>query len=128
MAEDALPASGDCGTGDPGSGPVDQAASLEKFFDRLRVSNPYMGTTQFYSTGKSSIRLPAGTATIRVFKGPEYRVRVEKIGIPGGAMVEHQIGLTRWIDMPQKGWYSADDHLHIPRPTPESNPGLSKML
>src|SRR5581483_7645419 len=37
VAEDALPASGDCGMGDPGSGPVDQAASLEKFFDRVRV-------------------------------------------------------------------------------------------
>lgn len=128
VAEDALPASGDCGMSDPGSGPVDRAASLEKFFDRVRISNPYTGTTQFYSTGRSSIRLPAGAATIRVFKGPEYKVSVEKIEIPAGAMVEHQIGLTRWIDMPQKGWYSADDHLHIPRPTPESNPGLSKLL
>jgi|GEM_PF-1100203 len=128
VAEDALPASGDCGMGDPGSGPVDQAASLEKFFDRVRVSNPYTGTTQFYSTGKSSIRLPAGTTTIRVFKGAEYKVRVEKIEIPGGATVEHQIVLGRWINMPQQGWYSADDHLHIPRPSPESNAPLSKML
>ncbi|MEW6298099.1 MAG: hypothetical protein AB1671_10210, partial [Thermodesulfobacteriota bacterium] len=58
VAEDALPASGDCGMSDPGSGPVDRAASLEKFFDRVRISNPYTGTTQFYSTGRSSIRLP----------------------------------------------------------------------
>jgi hypothetical protein len=128
VAEDALPASGDCGMSDPGSGPVDRAASLEKFFDRVRVSNPYTRTTQFYSTGKSSIRLPAGTATIRVFKGPEYKVSVEKIKIPDGATVEHQIGLIRWINMPQQGWYSADDHLHIPRPSPESNAPLSKML
>jgi hypothetical protein len=128
VAEDALPASGDCGMGDPGSGPVDQAASLEKFFDRVRVSNPYTGTTQFYSTGTSSIRLPAGTATVKVFKGPEYKVHVEKIKISGDTTVEHQIGLTRWINMPQKGWYSADDHLHIPRPSPESNASLSKML
>jgi hypothetical protein len=128
VAEDALPASGDCGMGEPGSGPVDQAASLEKFFDRARLSNPYTGTTQFYSTGKSSIRLPVGTATVKVFKGPEYKVRVEKIEIPGGATVEHQIVLTRWINMPQQGWYSADDHLHIPRPSPESNAPLSKML
>jgi hypothetical protein len=128
LAEDALPASGDCGMDDPGSGPVDQAASLAKFFDRVRISNPYTGTKQFYSTGESSIRLPAGTATIRVFKGPEYKVRAEKIEIPRGATVEHQIVLTRWINMPTQGWYSADDHLHIPRPSPESNAPLSKML
>ncbi len=128
VAEDALPASGDCSMGDPGSGPVDQAASVEEFFDRFRVDNPYTGTSQFYSTGQSSVRLPAGTATIRVFKGPEYKVSAEKIEIADGATVEHTIGLTRWIDMPQKGWYSADDHLHIPRPSPESNAGVSKML
>lgn len=128
VAEDALPASGDCGMGDPGSGPVDQAASLEKFFDRVRISNPYTGTTQFYSTGKSSVRLPAGTATVKVIKGPEYKLGVAKIEIPGGTTVEHQVVLTRWINMPQEGWYSADDHLHIPRPSPESNAGLLKML
>jgi hypothetical protein len=128
VAEDSLPSSGDCGMGDPGSGPVDQAASLEKFFDRVGISNPYTGTTQFYSTGKSSIRLPAGTATIRVFKGPEYEVSVEKIEIPDGATVERQIALTRWINMAQQGWYSADDHLHIPRPSPEANAPLSRML
>ena len=128
VAADALPASGDCSMGDPGAGPVDQAASVEKFFDRVRVSNPYTGTTQFYSTGKSAIRLPAGTATVRVFKGFEYKVHREKIEIQGGTTIDHQISLARWIDMPQQGWYSADDHLHIPRPSPESNAPLSKML
>ena len=37
VAQDALPASGDCGMGDPGSGPVDQAASLAKFFASVEV-------------------------------------------------------------------------------------------
>ncbi len=40
VAQDALPASGDCSMGDPGSGPVDAAASVAKFFDRVAVSNP----------------------------------------------------------------------------------------
>jgi hypothetical protein len=128
VAEDALPASGDCGMGDPGSGPVDQAASLEKFFDRVRISNPYTGTTQFYSTGRSSIRLPAGSATVKVIKGPEYKVGLGEVEIPAGTTVEHRVVLTRWINMPQEGWYSADDHLHIPRPSPGSNAGLSRML
>ena len=128
VAEDALPASGDCSMGDPGSGPVDQAASVPAFFDRVRISNPYTDTTQFYSTGTSTVRLPAGAATIKVAKGFEYRVHVEKIEIPDGATIELPIALTRWTDMSQQGWYSADDHLHIPRPSPDSNPGLSKML
>jgi hypothetical protein len=128
VAEDALPAHGDCAMGDPGSGPVDRAASVAPFSDRVRLDNPYTSTPQFYSTGRSSIRLPEGVATIRVFKGPEYKVGVAKIEIADGATLEHRIDLTRWIDMPKKGWYSADDHLHIQRPTPESNLGVSKML
>ncbi len=128
VAQDALPASGDCSMGDPGSGPVDAAASVAKFFDRVAVSNPYTGTTQFYSTGRSSIRLPAGTTAIRVFKGPEYKVGVETLKIRKGATVKHTVALKRWVNMPQKGWYSADDHVHIPRPSPDSNAPLSKML
>ena len=30
--------------------------------------------------------------------------------------------------MPQRGWYSGDDHLHIARPTQDFNPIVSKMM
>ena len=36
--------------------------------------------------------------------------------------------LQRWVNMPQEGWFSADDHLHISRPLKELDPLLSKWM
>jgi hypothetical protein len=38
------------------------------------------------------------------------------------------VKLTRWIYMPEQGWYSADDHLHIARPIKELNAFISKWM
>ena len=126
VAEDALLFGGDCDMSDQGAGYSDLASTLESFTDRLE--NPYSTSTQFYSDGTSSVRLPEGPVTISVFKGPEYRVALAEIGITAGETVEHEIELKRWINMPDKGWYSADDHLHIPRPDPGLNPFILKMM
>ncbi len=128
VAEDALRYVGDCGMSDPGSGYVDQAAALARFSDRIPIDNPYTRSTQFYSAGKSTVRLPAGPATIKVYRGSEYKVSVTTVEIPEGDAVENELALLRWVDMPKMGWYSADDHLHIARPTPELNPTVSRMM
>ncbi len=126
VAEDALLVGGDCDMSDQGAGYVDLASTLAGFSDRL--DNPYTQSTQFYSNGKSSIPLPTGAATITVFKGPEYRVGSGTVEIKAAETVQHTIELTRWSNLPQNGWYSSDDHLHIPRPDPELNPYISKMM
>ena len=126
VASDALQVGGDCDMSDQGAGFVDLASTLAGFSDRIH--NPYAMSTQFYSGGSSSIQLPRGPATIKVFKGPEYKVPVETVEIPATGTVEQEIKLARWINMPQRGWYSADDHLHIPRPAIELNPYISKMM
>jgi hypothetical protein len=128
VARDALEYGADCSMSDPGSGFVDQAAALPSFSGRTRIENPYTMSTQFYSTGASSVALPSGPATIKVYKGPEHRVAVETVDIAAGATVEHRTRLARWSNMPASGWYSADDHLHIARPVPEVNAGLAKMM
>ena len=48
--------------------------------------------------------------------------------MPAGGTVELELSLRRWIDMSQKGWYSADDHLHIARPVPELNPYIARIM
>ena len=126
VAEDALLVGGDCDMSDQGAGYVDLRSTLAGFTDR--IDNPYAKSTQFYSDGKSSIRLPTGTATISIFKGPEFNVPVEKVDIQADKNVEHNIQLKRWINMPGNGWFSADDHLHIPRPVPDLNPYILKMM
>ena len=76
VAEDALLVGGDCDMSDQGAGYVDLRSTLAGFTDR--IDNPYAKSTQFYSDGKSSIRLPIGTATVSIFKGPEFNVPGEK--------------------------------------------------
>ncbi len=128
VAHDALRYAGDCGMSDPGSGFVDEAASLARFSDRLAIENPYTRSTQFYSGGTSSLRLPPGPTTITVYRGPEYKVGKAEVKIREGDSTHREITLTRWVDMPRTGWFSADDHLHIARPTPEMNAQVSRMM
>jgi hypothetical protein len=126
VAADALRVGGDCDMSDEGAGYRDLAITLASFSDR--IENPYTASTQFYSTGTSSVPLPKGAATVKVFKGPEYRVGVATIDITASEKVEYTIFLTRWTNMPERGWYSADDHLHVPRPSAELNPAISQMM
>jgi hypothetical protein len=126
VASDALRVGGDCDMSDTGAGYTDLESTLAGFGDR--IENAYTGSTQFYSSGTSSVELPSGTATVRVFKGPEYEIAVQAVEIPASGRVEREIALSRWTDMPGRSWFSADDHLHIPRPTPELDPVISAMM
>ncbi len=99
-----------------------------KFEVTRRFPNPQTGTDQFYSTGRSSLSLPPGTYRLGVWKGLEYRQVRTKLGIAAGEASRLEVELTRWVDMPRRGWYSADDHLHLPRPTPEANAGLHQWM
>lgn len=119
VADNAVRFGGDCDMSDAGAGYTTLTATLAHYTDRLE--NPYTGTTQFYTDGSSTVSIPAGDTQITVVKGPEYRTVVVNVNIVAGATVEQTIELKRWIDMPARGWYSADDHLHIERPDPELN-------
>ena len=125
VAEDALLVGGDCDMTDEGAGLVDLESTLNSFTDRIQ--NPYSNSTQFYSDGLSRILLPSGTYTLRIFKGPEYTIFQDTISFNGESN-SYSAELSRWVNMPDNGWYSSDDHLHIPRPVKELNPYISKMM
>lgn len=57
--------------------------------------------------------VPAGDAVIHVEKGKEYRQTQLKVSVKPGESVEKTVALKRWIDMPARGWYSADLHVHL---------------
>ncbi len=126
VADDALPAGGDCDMSDKGAGLVDLETTLASFSEE--IWNPYRKSTQFYSSGESKIRVPAGEVNVRVFKGPEYGVSWSKVEVAAGESVALEERLKRWIDMPARSWYSSDVHLHIPRPVPDLDPLISKMM
>ena len=126
IARDALPVDGDCNSAQK----VPAWLTLERAVALLtkKVENPYTGTTQFYSVGNSEISLPPGTYKLKVIKGIEYKVQAREIALQPGETRELTVKMSRWIDMPEQGWYSADDHVHIARPIKELNPFISKMM
>lgn len=84
---------------------------------RAEVANPFTKTTQFYLTRSARMRLPPGRYRLRVFKGIEYEVAARQAEVRQNETTAVRMELERWIDLPAEGWYSADDHLHIPRPS-----------
>src|SRR4051794_21808454 len=67
----------------------------------------------FYVDGSFDVRVPPGTYTLVVSKGFEYTRETQTIEIQPGAAVTREVRLRRWMDMPSRGWYSADDHIHL---------------
>lgn len=126
-AEDAIPTGGDCTMSRSPKVLIDDAASTE-FSNKVDFFNPYTKTQQFHSSGISSLLLPPGLATVKVYKGPEYLVSELEIEIPETGSISHEINMERWTNMPEKGWYSGDDHLHIARSSAEVNPTVSMLM
>ncbi|WP_370477334.1 CehA/McbA family metallohydrolase [Tamlana flava] len=126
IAEDALIAGGDCDMSDEGAQLTD-IESILKLFNK-KIANPYFNSSQFYSDGSSSITQLPETVYIMAFKGSEFIVSIDTVTLIPDSITTHTIQLSRWTNMRNRNWYSADDHLHIPRPIPEMNPHISKMM
>ena len=127
IAGDAVPIGGDCTMSDFPKLLIDEVASVE-FADRLSFRNPYTKTQQFYSSGVSSVKIPSGSAFIKAYKGPEYKVTKLEVDLSENTSQNLVVNLERWVNMPESGWFSGDDHLHIARPTADFNPIVSKMM
>ena len=69
----------------------------------------------FYADGAFDVRLPPGAYTLDISKGFEFLQRTETIELKPGASARREYRLKRWADMPARGWYSSDDHIHLRR-------------
>ena len=66
---------------------------------------------QVYRHDGGTVLLPPGEFTVEVGRGPEYRVKWQKLVIkPDGGRIEAR--LERWTDPATRGWYSGDHHIH----------------
>jgi len=88
---------------------------------------PGSGSYVFYVDGTYQAAIPAGTYELIVTKGPEYKIYKQQITIKAGSLTNKSIRLQRWIDMPAKGWYSGDSHIHIER-MPKDNESISRLM
>ena len=66
----------------------------------------------FYCDGLAEFDLPAGRYTVRVFRGPEYRVLHGEFAITTGESTNAEFAIERWTDAAARGWYSGENHIH----------------
>jgi hypothetical protein len=81
----------------------------------------------FYADGRFEATLPPGSYTLAVSKGYEYLKQTQKVELEPGKALSRDIRLERWINMPERGWYSADDHIHVQR-SPRDDPHLLRWI
>ena len=75
----------------------------------------------YQASGDFSINLKPGKWILSISHGYEYiPILMQEFTVPAD---DHEfdmnIALKRWIDMPSKGWYSGDVHVHHPTTKPE---------
>jgi dipeptidyl aminopeptidase/acylaminoacyl peptidase len=67
----------------------------------------------FHVAGRATLTLPAGRYTVEVSHGPEYRVVSRTVQVHPPAATTLSAALERLDDLPARGWYSADLHVHM---------------
>ena len=80
----------------------------------------------FFVDGSFSIDLPAGNYKLILGKGFEYAPSITTIRIEPKVDAVRSVTLQRWIDMPARGWYSGDTHVHYARVDEAANQRLAQ--
>ncbi len=81
----------------------------------------------FYVDGGFQVRLPPGTYTLALSKGYEYLQQTHTLALKPGETSSQEYRLQRWINMPERGWYSSDDHVHLQR-SPRDDPSILRWM
>lgn len=74
----------------------------------------------FYVDGAFDLPMPAGKFWLTISKGYEYLQQTEELTFKAGDHLTRAYPLQRWINMPERGWHSADDHVHLRRSVREN--------
>lgn len=81
----------------------------------------------FYADGAFEVALPAGDYHVTLTKGYEFVRQQHRISVAAGRSLRRRYELERWVDMPSRGWYSSDDHIHLRR-SPRENPLVQRWI
>lgn len=66
----------------------------------------------FHAAGEVEVEVPVGRTTIEAVRGWEYRPTSVTIDVAAGDTRTTTLTLERLADLPARGWYSGDTHLH----------------
>jgi hypothetical protein len=102
--------------------PAPDAVEIRKFEDLTRTYLlqpsavwPHPNRFVFYVDGSYRAQVPAGRYRLVATKGIEYRMLDETVEIRAGETTRRTFRLKRAVDMPGKGWFSGDVHIHNTR-------------
>jgi Tol biopolymer transport system component len=93
-----------------GYAPDDAWRHADEAFDRTERPYEY---TYFHSAGRALLTVPAGQLHIEAWRGPEYRLARVDVTVPAGGRVARRIVLERLDNLPARGWWSGDVHVHL---------------
>jgi hypothetical protein len=100
----------------------DKSLMLQRFADDLRLlpvneraAWPSQNRQAFYADGTYSTSLAAGTYELVLTRGPEFKAHKSTFEVKPGATSKVTVSMERYADMPSKGWYSGDVHIHVTR-------------
>ncbi|MGH7505028.1 MAG: CehA/McbA family metallohydrolase, partial [Longimicrobiales bacterium] len=66
----------------------------------------------FHTAGEAGIEVPAGQTRIEALRGWEYLPESVTVDVAAGALDTVTLALERLVDLPARGWYSGDTHVH----------------
>ncbi len=69
----------------------------------------------FYSSGEATVRVPAGTVRVEVWKGFEYRPATLTTRVSPGGTSRVELTLEHAVPVAAQGYWSGDPHIHIQR-------------
>ena len=93
-----------------GYAPDDAWRHADESFDRSEREFEY---PYFHSTGSAQVTVPAGRMHVEVWRGPEYRVSRADVNVPARGRAVHRVVLERIANLPARGWWSGDVHVHM---------------
>ena len=102
--------------------PSTDALLVERFADKVRhlavdprAFWPSESRVAFYVNGRYSGRVPVGRYEVAVTHGPEFHAYHGHIDVHKDEVAHLSVALERFADLPARGWYSGDDHIHLAR-------------
>jgi hypothetical protein len=69
--------------------------------------------TYFHSRGSAELTLPVGTYTVLATRGLEYAPARQTVTVTAGGTTDARLKLDRLMDLPARGWWSGDMHVHM---------------
>ncbi len=90
--------------------PDDAWRHADEAFDRKERGFEY---GYFHTGGTAELTAPAGAVRVEAWHGPEYRVTRADVTIVPGRIVTKRLVLERLANLPARGWWSGDLHVHM---------------